>query len=55
MFNSTTFTIESVHGLKQTFNVNPGGIVDTTKLQVVEERQQESQPKRTEDRMAKAK
>jgi hypothetical protein len=29
MMNSTTYTIESVHGLKQTFSVNPNGTVDT--------------------------
>ncbi|MGB7344443.1 MAG: hypothetical protein WBD20_09540 [Pirellulaceae bacterium] len=31
MMNVTTFTIQSVHGLKQTFVVNPNGTVDTTR------------------------
>jgi hypothetical protein len=29
MMNSRTYTIESVHGLKQTFSVNPNGTIDT--------------------------
>ncbi len=50
MISTATYTIQSVHGLKETFAVNPDGKVDTTKPQQVEKRQVESKSIRMDER-----
>jgi len=52
--NSVTFTIQSVHGLKDTFKVSPNGTVDTTKPQIQDLPSEESQPKLVEANASKS-